>query len=99
MIIAPWSTHLSITFFFSGSVGVNLGPPGISTCENRFLVLQKVEDDKLVNLVNIGNLLMGLIDRMTIVDQNWHCASRVHVSQVFDTLTKNVSSLLSQCEG
>ena len=34
MIIAPWSTHLSITFFFSGSVGVNLGPPGISTCEN-----------------------------------------------------------------
>ena len=48
------------------------------------------------NLVNIGNLLMGLIDRVTIVDQNWHSACRVHVSQVLDTLTKNVSSLLTQ---
>ena len=64
-----------------------------------FLVLQKVEDDKLGNLVNIGNLLMGLIDRMTIVDQNWDRASRVHVSQVLDTLTKNVSSLITLCEG
>ena len=61
-----------------------------------FLVLQKVEDDKLGNLVNIGNLLMGLIDRMTIVDQNWHRASRVHVSQVFDTLANNVWSLLQR---
>ena len=51
------------------------------------------------NLVNIGNLLMGLIDRMTIVDQNWHSACRVHVSQVLDTLTKNVWSLLIECEG
>ena len=45
MIIAPRSTHLSITFFFSGSVGVNLGPPGISTCENicfRFCKTQKM---------------------------------------------------------
>ena len=61
-----------------------------------FWVLQ---DEKLGNLVNIGNLLMGLIDRMTIVDQNWHRASRVHVTQVLNTLTKNVSSLLSQREG
>ena len=55
-----------------------------------FLLWQKVEGDKLGNLVNIGNLLMGLIDRVTIVDQNWHSACRVHVSQVLDTLTKNV---------
>ena len=100
MIIAPWSTHLSITFLFSGSDGVNLGPPGISTCENIcFWFGKKVEDDKLGNLVNIGNLLMGLIDRVTIVDQNWHSACRVHVSQVLDTLTKKVSSLLTQREG
>ena len=58
-----------------------------------------MEDDKLVNLVNIGNLLMGLIDRMTIVDQNWHRACGVHGSQVLDTLTKNVSSLITLCEG
>ena len=51
------------------------------------------------HLVNVDNLLMGLIDRVTIVDQNWHRACRVHVSQVLDTLTKNVSSLLSQREG
>ena len=61
-----------------------------------FLLWQKVEGDKLGNLVNIGNLLMGLIDRVTIVDQNWHSACRVHVSQVLDTLTKNVWSLLTQ---
>ena len=42
---------------------------------------------------------MGLIDRMTIVDQNWHRAGRVHVSQVLDTLKKNVWSLLTQREG
>ena len=60
-----------------------------------FWVLQ---DEKLGNLVNIGNLLMGLIDRVTIVDQNWHSASRVHVSQVLDTLKKNVWSLLTQRE-
>ena len=64
-----------------------------------FWVWQKVEGDKLGNLINIGNLLMGLIDRVTIVDQNWHSACRVHVSQVLDTLTKNVWSLLSECEG
>ena len=64
-----------------------------------FLLWQKVEGDKLGNLVNIGNLLMGLIDRVTIVDQNWHSACRVHVSQVLDTLTKNVLSLLTECEG
>ena len=64
-----------------------------------FLVWQKVEGDKLGNLVNIGNLLMGLIDRMTIVDQNWHSACRVHVSQVLDTLTKNVWSLFTEREG
>ena len=32
MIMAPWLTHLSITFLFSGSDGVSFGPPGISTC-------------------------------------------------------------------
>ena len=32
IIIAPWLTHFSITFFFSGSLGVSFGPPGISTC-------------------------------------------------------------------
>ena len=31
IIMAPWLTHFSITFFFSGSVGVSFGPPGIST--------------------------------------------------------------------
>ena len=64
-----------------------------------FLVWQKVEGDKLGNLVDICNLLMGLINRVTIVDQNWHRAGRVHVSQVLDTLTKNVSSILTECEG
>ena len=32
IIMAPWLTHFSITFFFSGSLGVSFGPPGISTC-------------------------------------------------------------------
>ena len=32
IIMAPWLIHFSITFFFSGSVGVSFGPPGISTC-------------------------------------------------------------------
>ena len=31
IIMAPWLIHFSITFFFSGSVGVSFGPPGIST--------------------------------------------------------------------
>ena len=31
IIMAPWLTHFSITFFFSGSLGVSFGPPGIST--------------------------------------------------------------------
>ena len=64
-----------------------------------FWFCKKLNISSLGNLVNIGNLLMGLIDRVTIVDQNWHSACRVHVSQVLDTLTKNVWSLLTECEG
>ena len=34
------------------------------------------------HLVDVDNLLMGLVDRMTVVYQNRHCAGRVHISQV-----------------
>ena len=32
------------------------------------------------HLVNVNNLLMGLIDRVAIVDEDRHCARRVDIS-------------------
>ena len=80
MIMAPWLTHFSITFFFSGSVGVSFGPPGISTCvfvRKMVIIANKYHE---VNLVDVDNLLVGLIDRVAIVDQHRHCARRVDIS-------------------
>ena len=86
MVIAPWSTHLSITFFFSGSLGVNFGPPGISTW------MPEVEDGE-TSLVNVENLLMGLVDRVPVVDQHRHGASRVDISQVLNALMRIIDDI------
>ena len=50
------------------------------------LVLLRGESVEVNHLVDIDNLLMGLIDRMTIVDQNRHRAGGVHISQVLQAL-------------
>ena len=60
MIIAPWSTHLSITFLFSGSDGVSFGPPGISTCVIHYTALYAIR----VQLVDVCDLLIGIVYRM-----------------------------------
>lgn len=91
MVIAPWSTHLSITFFFSGSLGVNFGPPGISTW---MVIIRSLEvEDGDTNLINVENLLMGLVDRVPVVDQHRHGASRVDISQVLNALMRIIDDI------
>ena len=92
MIMAPWFTHFSITFFFSGSFGVSFGPPGISTCVSWPHIDIAVGDDAdkedVDHLVNVDNLLMGLIDRVAVMDQDRHGAGRVDITKVLNTLDK-----------
>ena len=38
------------------------------------------------HLVNVDNLLMGLIDRVAVVDQDRHSAGRVDITKVLNTL-------------
>ena len=46
------------------------------------LVLLRGGNVEVNHLVDVDNLLMGLVDRMTVVDQNRHCAGGVHISQI-----------------
>ena len=50
----------------------------------------KDEGKNVLYLVNVDNLLMGLIDRVAIMDQDWHCACRVDVSKVLNTLKNTI---------
>ena len=53
------------------------------------VMIKSVEvKDGETNLVNVENLLMGLVDRVPVVDQDRHGASRVDISQVLDTLKR-----------
>ena len=40
------------------------------------------------HLVNVDNLLMGLIDRVAVMDQDRHSAGRVDITKVLNTLEK-----------
>ena len=40
------------------------------------------------HLVNVDNLLMGLIDRVAVMDQDRHGAGRVDITKVLNTLKK-----------
>ena len=93
MVIAPWSTHLSITFFFSGSLGVNFGPPGINTWMVMVIIRSLEVEDGETSLVNVENLLMGLVDRVPVVDQDRHGASRVDIAQVLNALMRIIDDI------